>query len=87
MKMRDEKIRTGISISKDLLRECDAYLSKSDYENHSELIESTLKFFFATRDISGKSEILSRNLQRALRKQVMMASRNYQKVCSVMLWK
>ena len=56
--MSDEKIRTGISISKDLLKECDAYLLKSDDQNRSELIESALKFFFATRDISEKSETL-----------------------------
>lgn len=66
--MRDEKIRTGISISKDLLKECDTYLSKSDYKNRSELIESALKFFFATRDISEKSEILVPELAECIAK-------------------
>ena len=56
--MSDEKIRTGISISKDLLKECDAYLTESKFENRSELIESALKLFLATRNISEKSEIL-----------------------------
>ena len=68
MKMRDEKIKTGISISKDLLKECDDYLSKSKYQNRSELIESALKFFFATRDISEKSEILVPELAECIAK-------------------
>ncbi|MBR1529002.1 MAG: hypothetical protein IJ642_06845 [Oscillospiraceae bacterium] len=54
----DEKIRTGISISKRLLKECDAYLKKSEFENRSELIESALKLFLVTRNISEKSEVL-----------------------------
>ena len=54
----NEKIRTGISISKDLLKECDKYLSESEFENRSELIESALKLFLATRNISEKSEVL-----------------------------
>ena len=54
----DEKIRTGISISKDLLKECDKYLSESDFENRSELIASALKLFLATRNISEKSKVL-----------------------------
>ena len=53
----EEKIRTGISISKDLLKECDKYLSESEFENRSELIESALKLFLVTRTISEKSEI------------------------------
>ena len=53
----EEKIRTGISISKDLLKECDAYLKESKFENRSELIESALKLFLVTRAISEKSEI------------------------------
>ncbi|MEE5993879.1 MAG: hypothetical protein V3G42_11640 [Oscillospiraceae bacterium] len=53
----EEKIRTGISISKDLLKEFDKYLSESEFENRSELIESALKLFLVTRTISEKSEI------------------------------
>ena len=54
----DEKIRTGISISKALLKECDKYLSESEFENRSELIESALKLFLATKNISEKSKVL-----------------------------
>lgn len=56
--MAEEKIRTGISISKDLLAECDMYLDDSVYTNRSELIEAALKFFLVTRNISKKSEVL-----------------------------
>lgn len=56
--MSNEKIRTGISISKALLKECDAYLEKSEFENRSELIASALKLFLATRNISEKSKVL-----------------------------
>ncbi len=56
--MTEEKIRTGISISKDLLAECDKYLDDSVYTNRSELIEAALKFFLAARNISKKSEVL-----------------------------
>ncbi len=56
--MAEEKIRTGISISKNLLAECDKYLDDSGCTNRSELIESALKFFLAARNISEKSEIL-----------------------------
>ncbi len=56
--MAEEKIRTGISISKDLLAECDKYLDDSAYTNRSELIESALKFFLVTRNIFEKSEVL-----------------------------
>lgn len=56
--MSEEKIRTGISISKDLLKECDRYLADSNYSNRSELIETALKLFLATRTISEKSGVL-----------------------------
>ena len=64
----DEKIRMGISISKNLLRECDKYLSESEFENRSELIESALKLFLATRNISEKSEILVPELAECIAK-------------------
>ncbi len=56
--MSEEKIRTGISINKDLLNECDRYLADSNYSNRSELIETALKLFLATRTISEKSDVL-----------------------------
>lgn len=68
MNMSDEKIRTGISISKDLLKECDEYLLKSEYENRSELIESALMLFLASRNISEKSEILVPELAECIAK-------------------
>ena len=68
MKMSNEKIRTGISISKDLLKECDKYLSESEFENRSELIESALKLFLATRNISEKSETLVPELAECIAK-------------------
>lgn len=56
--MAEEKIRTGISIGRELLAECDRYLQDSGYTNRSELIEAALKFFLAARNISEKSEVL-----------------------------
>lgn len=56
--MVEEKIRTGISIGKDILAKCDRYLQDSGYANRSEFIEAALKFFLATRNISEKSEVL-----------------------------
>ena len=52
-----EKVRTGIYISDDLLRECDEYLSKNG-GSRSELIESALRLYLATRKIKDKSEVL-----------------------------
>ena len=52
-----EKVRTGIYISEDLLRECDEYLSKNG-GSRSELIESAMKLYLATRKIKDKSEVL-----------------------------
>ena len=52
-----EKVRTGIYISEDLLRECDEYLSKNG-GSRSELIESALRLYLATRKIKDKSEVL-----------------------------
>jgi len=52
-----DKVRTGIYISEDLLRECDEYLSKND-GSRSELIESALRLYLATRKIKDKSEVL-----------------------------
>lgn len=52
-----EKVRTGIYISEDLLRECDEYLSKNG-DSRSELIESALRLYLATRRIKDKSEVL-----------------------------
>ena len=52
-----EKVRTGIYISEDLIRECDVYHSKND-GSRSELIESALRFYLATRTIKTKSEVL-----------------------------
>lgn len=56
--MRVIKVKTGISISEDLLSECDDYVAKGNVENRSELIETALKFYLATRNIQNKSEIL-----------------------------
>ena len=52
-----EKVRTGIYISEDLLRECDEYISKNG-GSRSELIESALRLYLATRKIKDKSEVL-----------------------------
>ena len=52
-----EKVRSGIYISDDLLRECDEYLSKNS-GSRSELIESALRLYLATRRIKDKSEVL-----------------------------
>jgi len=52
-----EKVRTGIYISEDLLCECDEYLSKNS-GSRSELIESALRLYLATRKIKDKSEVL-----------------------------
>ena len=52
-----EKVRTGIYISEDLLRECDEYLSKNG-GSRAELIESALRLYPATRKIKDKSEVL-----------------------------
>ena len=52
-----EKVRTGIYISEDLLCECDEYLSKNR-GSRSELIESALRLYLATRKIKDKSEVL-----------------------------
>lgn len=52
-----EKVRTGIYISEDLLHECDEYLSKNS-GSRSELIESALRLYLATRKIKDKSEVL-----------------------------
>ena len=41
-----EKVRTGIYISEDLLRECDEYISKNG-GSRSELIESALRLYLA----------------------------------------
>lgn len=53
----EKKVRTGIYISEDLLHECDEYISDSD-SSRSELIESALRLFLATRTIKTKSETL-----------------------------
>jgi Arc/MetJ-type ribon-helix-helix transcriptional regulator len=52
-----EKVRTGVYISSDLLDECDEYLSKNR-GSRSELIESALRLYLATRKIKDKSEVL-----------------------------
>lgn len=52
-----EKVRTGIYISEDLLRECDEYLSHND-GSRSELIESALRLYLATRTIKDKTDVL-----------------------------
>ena len=57
MMTMSEKVRTGIYISEDLLRECDEYLSKNG-GSRSELIESALRLYLATRKIKDKSEVL-----------------------------
>lgn len=53
----EKKVRTGIYVSEDLLHECDEYISDSD-SSRSELIESALRLFLATRTIKTKSETL-----------------------------
>ena len=57
MMTMSEKVRTGIYISEDLLRECDEYLSKNG-GSRSEIIESALRLYLATRKIKDKSEVL-----------------------------
>ena len=57
MMTMSEKVRTGIYISEDLLRECEEYLSKNG-GSRSELIESALRLYLATRKIKDKSEVL-----------------------------
>ena len=57
MMTMSEKVRTGIYISEDLLRECDEYLTKNR-GSRSELIESALRLYLATRKIKDKSEVL-----------------------------
>ena len=57
MMTMSEKVRTGIYISEDLLRECDEYLSKNS-GSRSELIESAMRLYLATRKIKDKSEVL-----------------------------
>ncbi len=52
-----EKVRTGIYISEDLLRECDEYLLHND-GSRSELIESALRLYLATRTIKDKTDVL-----------------------------
>ena len=52
-----EKVRTGIYISEDLLCECDEYLSKNG-GSRSELIESALRLYLATRAIKDKTDVL-----------------------------
>ncbi|MBR4112173.1 MAG: hypothetical protein IKK53_03975 [Ruminiclostridium sp.] len=56
--MDEKKIRTGISISAGLLNECDRYAAEGNAESRSELIETALKFYFATREIGTKSDVL-----------------------------
>ena len=58
VKMDEKKIRTGISISAGLLNECDRYAAEGNAESRSELIETALKFYFATREIGTKSDVL-----------------------------
>lgn len=53
----EKKVRTGIYISEGLLHECDEYLSHNG-SSRSELIESALRLFLATRAIKTKSETL-----------------------------
>ncbi len=53
----EKKVRTGIYVSEDLLHECDEYISDSN-SSRSELIESALRLFLATRTIKTKSETL-----------------------------
>ena len=57
MMTMSEKVRTGIYISEDLLRECDEYLSKNS-GSRPELIESAMRLYLATRKIKDKSEVL-----------------------------
>ena len=57
MMTMSEKVRTGIYISEDLLRECDEYILKNG-GSRSELIESALRLYLATRKIKDKSEVL-----------------------------
>ncbi|NLT10765.1 MAG: hypothetical protein GXY08_14920 [Ruminococcus sp.] len=58
-------MRSGIYISEDLLRECDEYLSKSG-GSRSELIESALRLYLATRKIKDKSEVLVPELAKCI---------------------
>ena len=56
--MDEKKIRTGISISEGLLNECDKYAAEGNAESRSELIETALKFYLATREIEAKTDVL-----------------------------
>lgn len=61
----EKKVRTGIYVSEDLLHECDEYISDSD-SSRSELIESALRLFLATRTIKAKSETLVPELAKCI---------------------
>lgn len=61
----EKKVRTGIYVSEDLLHECDEYISDSD-SSRSELIESALRLFLATRTIKSKSETLVPELAKCI---------------------
>ncbi|MBR4022134.1 MAG: hypothetical protein IKI94_06000 [Ruminococcus sp.] len=54
----DQKIRTGICISKSLLLECDAYIKSGKAENRSALIEDALRLYLASRELKDKQNLL-----------------------------
>ena len=56
--MENNKIRTGISISSEVLADCDKYVASGNAESRSELIETALKFYLAAREIETKTDIL-----------------------------
>lgn len=53
----ENKIRTGIYVSGDVLAECDEYCARQDI-SRSELIEQALRFYLATRVIADKTDVL-----------------------------
>lgn len=61
------KIKTGVSLDRELISECDDYCVKNDI-SRSELIEQALKLFLATRTIKDKSDVLVPELAECIAK-------------------
>ena len=61
------KIKTGVSLDRELISECDDYCVKNDI-SRSEMIEQALKLFLATRTIKDKSDVLVPELAECMAK-------------------
>ncbi|MBR1383719.1 MAG: hypothetical protein IJ555_07915 [Ruminococcus sp.] len=61
------KIKTGVSLDRELISECDDYCVKNDI-SRSELIEQALKLFLAIRTIKDKSDVLVPELAECMAK-------------------